>query len=60
MAAARPGDNLVNTAREALELDPSGRAVEFGGRWYAFADLGAVADRLRELLQACGAEAPDW
>lgn len=55
MGTARPDDNLVRTANEALGTDPSSRAVEFGGRWCSFGDLKAVADRLHELLHASGA-----
>lgn len=56
MVSERPGDNLVRAAKDALGTDPAGHAVEFGGHWYTFADLKAVADRLGELLDACGAE----
>jgi len=56
MDTAGAGDNLVRTAREALENDPAGRAVEFGGRWYTFAELKAVADHLLEQLEESGAE----
>jgi len=56
MVTGRPGDNLVKAAREALETDPTGRAVEFGGRWHSFSELKEVADKLDELLLASGAE----
>ncbi|MDG2001856.1 MAG: fatty acid--CoA ligase family protein [Novosphingobium sp.] len=55
MATARPGDSLVNTTIEVLGSDPSDHAVEYDGRWYTFGDLKKVADRIGELLQACGA-----
>jgi long-chain acyl-CoA synthetase len=55
MDTAGAGDNLVKSAREALAAN--GRAVEFGGRWYDFPELKAVADELLERLEETGAPA---
>lgn len=52
MAAQGTGENLVKTTLEALASD--GRAVEFGGRWYTFAELKSVADELLDRLQETG------
>ena len=56
MTTQRPGDNLVQTAVNALASDPEGRAVEFDRHWYTFGDLKSLADRLAELLRFSGAE----
>lgn len=55
MESAGAGDSLVKAARKALETDPEGRAVEFGGRWYSFGELKAAADQLLERLEQSGA-----
>ncbi|MCX7864824.1 MAG: fatty acid--CoA ligase family protein [Novosphingobium sp.] len=56
MAEPKAGESLAKAAREALEGDPAGHAIEFGGRWFSFGELKAVADRLCERLRQAGAE----
>jgi long-chain acyl-CoA synthetase len=39
-----------------VAIDPSAPAIEFGGRWRTWGDLGATIDQVAELVQAPGTQ----
>ncbi|WP_029411763.1 AMP-binding protein, partial [Mycobacterium avium] len=38
-----PRHPLVQRIADVLDLDPHGRAIEYGGQWFSWAQLGATA-----------------
>lgn len=49
---------LSDRLAEVLAIDPSAPAVEFDGTWSTWAEIGAVATKVRDLIAASGADAP--
>ena len=48
---------LQRLSATALDRDPAQQAIEFNGRWFSWGEMRHVADRLIELLDACGVDA---
>jgi len=45
---------LAQRIRSVVAIDPAARAVEFGGRWFTWGELGSTVDSVAEHVPAAG------
>lgn len=51
-----PGSRLAGMAEVAMHAEPDRQAIEYGGRWITYGELGKIGDKVAECVRLSGAE----